>query len=67
MTMNAIYKHIRAAYKAGQMSNVRIDRAGDGNGCYVCAGVKCLQWFASVNLAEQEIAKQQAKAAKFIQ
>jgi hypothetical protein len=65
--MNAVYKHIRAAYKAGQMSNIAIERAEDGNGCYVRANGKFLQWYASVNLAEQEIAKQQAKAAKFIQ
>lgn len=64
--MNAVYKHIRASYKAGQMPNVWITRAEDGNGRFVRTNGKFLQWYASVNLAERDIAAQQAKCAKFI-
>ena len=64
--MNAIYKHIRAAYKAGQFSNLRTETGDDGM-CAVYADAKFLKVYASKLLAERDIAAQQAKAAKFIQ
>jgi len=64
--MNPIYKHIRAAYKAGEFSNLRTE-VGSGGMCAVYAGSKFLKVYASKLIAERDIAVQQSKAAKFIQ
>jgi hypothetical protein len=64
--MNPIYKHFRAAYKAGQFSNLRTE-VGDDGMCAVYAGSKFLKVYPSRPAAENDIGEQQSRAAKFIQ
>lgn len=64
--MTNLYKAARAAYKAGEFTNFRIETDE-----YGCAAIyregKFIQLFASALLAERAIAEAQAKASKFIQ
>jgi hypothetical protein len=64
--MNQIYKEIRRCYKLGHLSCLSVREFDDGDVAVYSASGNLLGVFASRQVAENEIAAQQVKAAKFI-